>query len=164
MPLGLAGNVSHGCCVRGGIGGEGSHGWRCAIAIGGEGVAWVALCHCDWLGRRSVGGAVPLRLVGKASRGWRYVIGVVWVALCHGDWGKVSRGGKASRGWRCTIEIDGEGVALALRGWRCAIGIGEEDVEWMARMALGLMLRYNGPKVSTFINLSFYIFLFLKDE
>ena len=51
-------------------------------------VACAALCHgdCCWAGR--VGGAVSLRLVSRASCGWRRVIGiadqgVVWVAPCH---------------------------------------------------------------------------------
>ena len=57
-----------------------------------------------------MGGAVSFGLVGRASCGWRRVIGiggkaVVWVA-------PVSLGlvGMVSYGWRCVIRIGGEGV------------------------------------------------------
>ena len=92
VPLGLVWEAS--CAM--GIGGEGiawdwwaSERCRCTIGIG-EGVARVALCHGEWRGRRNVGGAVPLGLVWKVSRGWRCGIGiggegVAWVALCHWD-------------------------------------------------------------------------------
>ena len=67
--------------------------------------AW--LCHWDWWRRRcrvSLGGAVPLGLVGKALRGWRCAIGiggqsVAWVVLCHRDWrGRRRMGGAVPLG------------------------------------------------------------------
>ena len=105
--------------------------------------AW--LCHWDWWRRRGegvvgcrVGGAVPLGFVGKASRGWRCLIGiggegvgegVAWVP--RGWWCAMGIGGEdvASRGWRCVMRIGGRFVAggapwrlvgKASRGWRRA--------------------------------------------
>ena len=143
VPLGLAGKLLRGQRCAIGIGGEGGarwrcvmgigawvlHGWRCAIGVGGEGVAWVALCHWDWRGRRGVGGTVSLGLAEKAWRGCR-VGGAVSLGLAE----------KALRGWLCAIRIGccmggglGGAVPLGLagkawRGWRCATEIGGESV------------------------------------
>ena len=46
------------------------------VAEASHGCRWVALCYWDRWGRRRVGGAVPLGLVGKTSRGWRRAIGI----------------------------------------------------------------------------------------
>ena len=69
-----------------------SSGWRRVIGIADQGVVWVALCHwiagqgvvwvalCYWdcwAGHR-VGGAMSLGLRGRASFGWRRVIGIAW--------------------------------------------------------------------------------------
>ena len=61
------------------------------MGIGGESLFWVALCRGDWWGEPGLGGAVPLRLAGRAWSGQRcaVVIGgesLVWAALCCGDW------------------------------------------------------------------------------
>ena len=87
-----------------------------------------------------MGVAVPLRLVGMASCGWRCALGiagecgrrcafaiggesVVWVALCHCDWrGERGAGGAVLLGLR----------GRALCGWRCAVVIGGERVVWVA--------------------------------
>ena len=56
-------------------------------------------CRGDWWWACHLGGAVSLGLLGRASSGWRRVIGiagqgVVWVALCHWDcWARRRLGG-----------------------------------------------------------------------
>ena len=102
-------------------------------------------------------GAVSLGLLGRASSGWRRVIGigdqgVLSVALCCGDcWagrrlgGAVSLGllGRASSRWRCAVgdcwaeRRLGGAVSLGLlirasRGWRRVIGIADQGVVWVA--------------------------------
>ena len=54
--------------------------WRCVIKIGDQGVVWAAPCHWDCWGRRHVGGAVSLGLLGRASCGRRCAVAaLVWV-------------------------------------------------------------------------------------
>ena len=79
-----------------------------------EGVVWVALCDWDWWAGRRVGGAVSLGWVGRASCGWRRVIGmgregVMWVAPCHWDWW----GGRCVAG---AVSLGLDGIAGDERG------------------------------------------------